>query len=181
MQPLASDFWPQSQELEPPPLAEKPRGITVLNQCGRRILTTRLKSAAYLTLRRHGVQNRKVTLLLSTDEYIRDLNKRFRNIDAPTDVLTFPSGDPSPMPLGEVAISVPYAERQANERKVSLNQELGYLVIHGALHLVGFDDETESDRARMVDEMNLAAVASGYLPDKNWSSILHESVDGGFK
>lgn len=150
----------------------------MLNQSGRRVLTTRLKSAVYITLRRHGVQNRKVTLLLSTDEHIQDLNKRFRNIDAPTDVLSFPSGDPSPLPLGEIAISVPYAERQARQRNVDLDQELGYLAIHGTLHLLGFDDETESDRARMVDEMNMAAVAAGYLPDENWSSILHDEAGG---
>lgn len=101
------------------------------------------------------------------------LNLRFRNLDEPTDVLTFP-GDSSPhSPLGDVAICIPYAERQAKARGVSLRQEVGFLAIHGALHLLGFDDETDGDRARMVDEMNILAIEAGLKPDPEWASILH--------
>ena len=68
---------------------------------------------------------------------------------------------------------MPYAERQAKKRRVSLSQELGFLAIHGALHLVGFDDETETDRAEMVRQMNLVAIDTGLKPDHEWASILH--------
>ncbi|MFX8316485.1 rRNA maturation RNase YbeY, partial [Acinetobacter baumannii] len=75
------------------------------------------------------------------------MNSEFRGIDQPTDVLTFPA-DQSVVgaPLGDIAIGVGYATRQARARGVSLTQELCYLAIHGALHLAGFDDETEQDR-----------------------------------
>jgi ssRNA-specific RNase YbeY (16S rRNA maturation enzyme) len=74
---------------------------------------------------------------------------------------------------------VPYAERQAKLRKVSLSQELGYLAIHGALHLVGFDDGSEPERLAMVREMNVVAVEAGLLPDEDWASILHGTREPG--
>lgn len=124
-----------------------------------------------MALEQHGHQGAEVCILLTSDDQVQELNRDFRGIDEPTDVLTFPSGEPDP--LGDVAIAVAYAERQAKVRGVTLDQELGYLAIHGALHLAGFDDETEEDRARMVAEMNRAAVAAGLPPDEEWASLLH--------
>ena len=89
-----------------------------------------------------------VSILLTEDVEMADLNNRFRGIKESTDVLTFPSDFPGV--LGDIAVSVPYAERQARARGVSLSQEIGYLVIHGGLHLLGFGDETEEDRVVMV-------------------------------
>jgi rRNA maturation RNase YbeY len=113
-------------------------------------------------------------VLLCDDLAIQELNRVYRGLDEATDVLTFPSGGFEGAPLGDVAISVPYAERQARARGVSLNQEIGYLAIHGALHLLGYDDESEADRVEMVQEMNRVAVAAGLQPDENWASLLHE-------
>lgn len=122
----------------------------------------------------------KVDLLLSDDSEMRSLNKRFRGIDDSTDVLTFPAylGDlpeSAEEPLGDIAISVPYARRQAEMRGVSLTNELAMLAIHGALHLVGFDDIKDADRRMMQLEMNAMAIALGLQPDPEWSSLLHES------
>lgn len=114
-------------------------------------------------------------ILLTDDDEVRALNQRFRGIDESTDVLSFPSGHCEV--LGDIAISVPYADRQAQVRGVSLSQELGYLAIHGALHLAGFDDETEPERALMVAEMNVAALASGLKPDEAWASLLHGAAE----
>jgi rRNA maturation RNase YbeY len=111
-------------------------------------------------------------VLLTHDEDIRRLNREFRHLDEPTDVLTFPSGEEDP--LGDIAIALPYASRQAEKRGVPLEQELAYLAIHGALHLAGFDDETEPERARMVREMNRIATELGLPPDEEWGSLLHE-------
>lgn len=110
-------------------------------------------------------------MLLGSDEDVRELNRDFRGLDEATDVLTFPANHP--MMLGDIAISVPYAERQAQKRRVSLSQEIGYLAIHGGLHLMGFDDGSERDRSQMVQQMNRAAVAAGLKPDAEWASILH--------
>ena len=114
-----------------------------------------------------------VSVLVCEESEIRELNRRFRKVDEATDVLTFPAGSFPGAPLGDIAIALPYAERQARARGVSLSQELGFLAIHGALHLVGYDDETESDRATMLAEMNRVAMAAGFAPDLEWSSILH--------
>jgi rRNA maturation RNase YbeY len=133
-------------------------------------LITRAVSA---TLDLHGPKKHVVSILIGDDQSVRDLNSRFRGIDESTDVLTFPAGDVPGAPLGDIAIALPYAQRQARARRVSTSQELGYLAIHGTLHLLGFDDEMESDQRKMVREMNRAAVSAGLRPDENWASILH--------
>jgi rRNA maturation RNase YbeY len=142
------------------------------------VRVSQLSHAARTALARHGLSG-EASILLTDDASIRDLNRQFRKVDEPTDVLTFPSdlpgglGDNAPPYLGDIAISVEYAERQARARKVSLSQELGYLAIHGALHLAGLDDDTEEDRLRLVAEMNEVAVSAGLKPDTEWWSLLH--------
>ncbi len=130
-----------------------------------------IQRAVYTVFLQHGRPEGEANVLLTGDEEISKLNARFRAIDESTDVLSFPSED-SPF-LGDVAISVPYAERQAFARGVALRQELAFLAIHGALHLVGLDDETERERAAMVDEMNRVALLCELEPDPDWASILH--------
>ncbi len=159
--------------MEPP----SSKNITVINETGRIIRTSRLQRAMSTAFALHGAPDAKACLLLTSDEQVHSLNREFRGVDSSTDVLTFPAGQFAGDQLGDVAISVPYAERQAQARKVSLSQELGFLAIHGALHLVGFDDQTEQDRAEMVLQMNIAAVGAGLKPDMNWASILHGDID----
>ncbi len=94
----------------------------------------------------------EVTLLFTGDKELRDLNKNFRNKDKPTDVLSFPSDDSY---LGDLAISVQTARRQAKEFEVSLQEELIRLIIHGILHLCGYDHvgvgKTEAARMRRLE------------------------------
>ena len=78
---------------------------------------------------------------------MRELNRRFRGRDSTTDVLSFP-GDSAPDPegrrhLGDIAISVPTAARQARVAGHGLQRELSVLVLHGYLHLLGYDHETD--------------------------------------
>ena len=151
--------------------------IKVFNESGKRLLLEPIRRAVKAALARHGRERASINVLLTGDDEIRALNLQFRKVDEPTDVLTFPSGDlPGPL-LGEIAISVPYASRQAAARRASLSQELCYLAIHGALHLVGFDDERPADRAKMVEEMNEVAVEAGLKPDRNWHSLLHQESE----
>jgi len=147
--------------------------ITVINETDRVIRTNRLKVAVSTALKMHGKAGLGACILLTTDDQIQDLNRTYRGIDESTDVLTFIAGDFAGDTLGDIAISVPYAQRQSTARRVSLAQELGFLAIHGALHLVGFDDQTESERAEMVRQMNLVAMEVGLKPDTEWASILH--------
>jgi probable rRNA maturation factor len=90
---------------------------------------------------------------------VRRLNREWRGKDRPTDVLSFPAGDPPPLPpgaddparlqLGEIVISLPRCREQAAEQGVDPGVELARLVIHGVLHLLGHDHEEAGERARM--------------------------------
>ncbi|MEA2554083.1 MAG: putative rRNA maturation factor [Fimbriimonadaceae bacterium] len=164
---------PAAHLMEPPSKTQ----INVLNSSGNRVRLEPIRRAVGVALRRHGRETAAVNVLLTGDEEIRSLNRQFRNVDEATDVLSFPAGEFPNAPLGDIAISIEYARKQAQARGVSLGQELGYLAIHGALHLVGFDDETEADRARMVEEMNLVAMDAGLKPDHEWHSLLHAATE----
>jgi rRNA maturation RNase YbeY len=148
--------------------------VNVVNDSGRELRTEAVANAVRVALAQHGRQPSEVAVLLTSDEHIQALNREFRSLDEPTDVLTFVADEDA---NGDIAIAVPYAERQAAVRGVTLEQELGYLAIHGALHLVGFDDETEPERAEMALEMNRAAVAAGLPPDEAWASLLHGEME----
>lgn len=121
----------------------------------------------------HGQAQAEVSVLLTDDESMRELNRRFRGVDEPTDVLSFP-GPPGPhMPLGDIAISVPFAERGAKARGVSTSEEAAFLALHGGLHLLGWEDQTEDQREEMVQEMNRVAQAAGLRRDDGWASVPH--------
>lgn len=94
----------------------------------------------------------QVTVLLTTDKTIRRLNRQFRGKNKATDVLSFPSAMPTqvsksrtaaPMILGDIAISVHTARKQAAEQGHAVALELKVLMLHGLLHLAGFDHETD--------------------------------------
>jgi len=89
-----------------------------------------------------------VSIALVTDAAIRRLNRDFRGKDHPTDVLSFPC-DP---PLGDIAISVPTARRQAREMGHPLRIELRVLALHGLLHLLGYDHETDQGQMHRAEE-----------------------------
>ena len=100
----------------------------------------------------------EVVLLLADDPTLHDLNRRYRGQDKPTDVLSFegddaPPGGPAagPRHLGDIAISVERARRQADDYGHSFERELAYLLTHGVLHLLGYDHETDDDQRRMRD------------------------------
>ncbi len=86
-----------------------------------------------------------VSVLLTTDRKIRRLNRQFRGKDKPTDVLSFP-GNPlvQSEERGDLAVSVPTALRQARRQGHSLSVEIKVLILHGLLHLAGFDHETDN-------------------------------------
>lgn len=108
-------------------------------------------------LNQEGASDAELSVLLVNNAEIRRLNKRWRGIDAPTDVLAFSQreGDtPLCLPaeidlLGDVVISVEQATQQAKERGKCVNEELAWLLIHGTLHLLGYDHLTESQKKRM--------------------------------
>ncbi|GMV89154.1 MAG: hypothetical protein AMXMBFR81_20850 [Chthonomonas sp.] len=113
----------------------------------------------------------KVVCLVTDDPGIRTLNREHRAIDRPTDVLSFPSTGPTRGQVGDLALSLETARRQANARGVAVERELASLIVHGALHLVGFDDETDEERERMLAEMNRCLAEAGYEPDADWHTM----------
>jgi probable rRNA maturation factor len=124
-------------ELEPEPAS------------GRRGASTRalarFLAEAQVAVRLSG----QVTVLLTTDAALRDLNRRFREKDTATDVLSFPSTNPAPgleKIAGDMAISVETARRQAAEQGHPIAVELRVLMLHGLLHLAGYDHENDEGR-----------------------------------
>ena len=90
----------------------------------------------------------EISLLLTGDERIRELNKEYRDKDYATDVLSFPmSEDPFAEGgmLGDIAISLDTAKEQADEAAIRIERELAFLFIHGLLHLLGYDHEQGPD------------------------------------
>ena len=94
---------------------------------------------------------RPFTCLITGDAELRQLNREFRKKDYATDVLSFPSGAGSGF-LGDIAISYEHAERQAAEYGHSVIEEIEILMLHGVLHLLGMDHET--DRGEMARAEN---------------------------
>ena len=128
-------------------------GPLILNRQRRHwVSVSRLRQFVSLLSHRLGLDSPTFTIVLVSDQAIRRLNRDFRNQDKPTDVLSFPTGpeDPSHLDnpgLGDMIISVETARRQAFARHHSLQRELCVLVIHGLLHLLGYDHEV--DRGEM--------------------------------
>ena len=135
--------------MEPPSY----RNVVILNSSGESIDSRLLERAVHETLVRHSAPAGDVSVLLTSDEVIRDLNSRFRGIDEATDVLTFPTGSDLLGSLGEIAVATDYATRQAALRGWAPQDEIAHLVIHGSLHLAGFDDVEE------VSKLDLATLA----------------------
>lgn len=119
----------------------------------------------------HQPSRNGISVLLTVDEEIQSLNKAWRNQDKATDVLSWPAPDIPGNHLGDIAISIETAQRQAKERKVSLSNEVAMLGIHGALHLLGFDDITETEYEEMQVRMREVALMAGLAMKGDWGSF----------
>jgi probable rRNA maturation factor len=90
-----------------------------------------------------GGESREVSVYFCGDRRMAALNRRWRRGNGPTDVLAFPAGETDARFLGDIVISVPYATRQALRRGESPSREMDRLLLHGYLHLLGYDHETD--------------------------------------
>jgi probable rRNA maturation factor len=125
--------------------------IEVVNrQRGRKIATASWVKRAQEMLAALGRTESLVTIAFVSDKKIRELNRQFRGIDRPTDVLSFPT-DQAPAELGDIAISVETAVRQARENHLTLNGEIAQLILHGLLHLCGYDHETDNGEMNRLE------------------------------
>lgn len=117
----------------------------------------RVRRAIEETLRLEGLSPRaiEVSLLLTDDAALADLNRRYRGKEAPTDVLSFAQDTDvvapgAPKLLGDIVISLDTAAMQAVRQERSLDDEVCWLAIHGTLHLLGYDDATAEGFTEMV-------------------------------
>lgn len=113
-----------------------------------RAMIAMVKKMALTTLRALNLMGFELSLCFIDDNGIRALNKRYRGKDKPTDVLSFCIADE--VLLGDVVISIDRACAQAEEAGCGLDEELARLVIHGVLHLVGFDHVRGGTQARKM-------------------------------
>jgi len=91
-----------------------------------------------------------VTVAIVANRRVRDLNRRYRRKDAPTDVLSFPADEPGE--LGDVVIALGVARRQAAQAGHSLSTEFRVLALHGLLHLLGYDHERDGGQMRRLEQ-----------------------------
>ena len=103
-------------------------------------------------LSRELARGREFGVVVGPDSAVREANQRFRNKAETTDVLSFPDGEDGR--LGDILIAAGRAERQARDFGHSVDQEVKTLILHGLLHLLGFDHETDSG-AMKVEEIRL--------------------------
>lgn len=133
-------------------------------------------------LQLQGAPRAEVNVLLTDDETIHGLNREYRGVDRPTDVLSFSLREPVPQVpaaplhpastqlLGDVVISVDTARRQAEQLGVHLAAELAHLAAHGVLHLFGYDDVTEEGAAEIASLEEAALALCSIAADPRGAS-----------
>ncbi len=101
---------------------------------------------------KHVKEKQTMQIIFVTQDEIKRLNQTYRNIDKPTDVLSFVNDDPMDKSLGDIFISVDQATMQAQDFGHSLDRELGFLAVHGYLHLKGYDHHTPDEEKIMIEK-----------------------------
>jgi probable rRNA maturation factor len=104
----------------------------------------------------HDFTDAQIELILTNNEEIQAINKEFRNIDKPTDVLSFPYEKMPFSPLGSIIISYEYVQNVAQKLQHSEQEEFTLLFIHGLLHILGFDHEEDNGEMREKESTIIA-------------------------
>jgi probable rRNA maturation factor len=143
-------------------------GIEVQNEHGYAVDEASLHRAVSCTLDQLDAESDSaVTIVFVNDEEIAAYNRQFRQIDAPTDVLSFPADAPpieipdEPPYLGDLIVAYPYATAQAAREGHGVSDSLALLVVHGTLHLLGYDHDTSERRAQMWSAQDAVLRALG--------------------
>lgn len=118
-----------------------------------------------------NVEPRNVSVLICDNDEIKKLNGQFRDIDSPTDVLSFPmydeDGELDPDELGDIVISLERAAAQAEEFGHSLRREVAFLTAHSMLHLFGYDHIDDSEREKMFEKQEEILAQLGITRGEN--------------
>ena len=138
--------------------------VTIQNDNQFAVDDVQIKLAIDTVIKAHEVDSdSEVTVVFTTNDAVKALNQQHRQVDAPTDVLSFPAdplppelvGDDAPY-LGDLVIAYPYAKAQAERLKHNLDDSLALLVVHGTLHLLDYDHDTLEHRAEMWQSQKTA-------------------------
>jgi probable rRNA maturation factor len=145
--------------------------VDVLNDAAWPVDAAVLRRAAQTTVRLWGPPGAcALSVVIAEDAAVAALNTQFRGIDAPTDVLSFPADTPpvrqpdDPVYLGDLVIAFPYASAQAAREGHALMDSLSLLVVHGTLHLLGYDHDCAEARQTMWAAQEAALVTLGLSP-----------------
>jgi probable rRNA maturation factor len=138
------------------------------NQRGKSLALARFRTRLAKLLRSSGLPDSELSVLFTGDRTMRSLNRTWRNIDRTTDVLSFSQREGRfsgirPELLGDIVISVPQAYRQAREAGHTLTREIELLLVHGLLHLLGYDHElgpTEAIKMRRREREFLTMIGA---------------------
>jgi probable rRNA maturation factor len=128
--------------------------LDIADQYSDFITSSHLERSVLAALNHQGASpDSDLTILVDDDQRIQKLNNEYLSIDAPTDVLAFPADFTDPDTghtyLGDVIISFPQAKSQANKRRHPVEAEIQLLVVHGVLHLLGYDHFESEDKEIM--------------------------------
>jgi probable rRNA maturation factor len=143
--------------------------IHVESPLGSPPVAAKLIERAALAVLLHQSKGGDLSIVLTDDARLQQLNRDYLGLDAPTDVLSFPASETDPetgIPyLGDILVSVPRAEAQAQTAGHPLEAEVQLLVVHGVLHLLGYDHVKPREKADMwavqaevLDELGLAGI-----------------------
>jgi probable rRNA maturation factor len=141
--------------------------IEFLEIAGDKATKTVLQKAAKIAL---GETAADLSIVVCNDNFIQNLNREYRNVNRPTDVLSFPSEEVDPEDgsryLGDIIISLPRATAQALEANHPIAEELSMLAIHGVLHLLGYDHQNEAEKKEMWQKQAAYLLTLGITMDK---------------
>lgn len=145
--------------------------IEIINETSKELVSYEplIKAAAQRTLALTPCTQGELCITIVCDEQMKELNNSHRNKDATTDVLSFPQYEKSEINkleyavLGDIVISIEKAQAQADEYGHKLERELAFLTIHGTLHLLGYDHETNE-----VDEKEMFALQDKVLEEMDY-------------
>ena len=124
-----------------------------------------------------GQRRGEVTLRITDEEEMRALNRKWRNIDQPTNVLSFPlNDDPGPLGLlGDVVVCAPLVRREATEQDKPVQAHWAHIVVHGVLHLLGYD-HIEDEQAAVMEAEETTQLSKLGFPDPYLTGNQPETV-----
>lgn len=134
-----------------------------------RTVAERAAGAVFAALGKDAPEGTELSLLFTDDAHVRVLNRDWRGKDKPTNVLSFPAfevapGDPVPPMLGDVVLAFETVGAEATLEEKPFDHHLTHLIVHGLLHLLGYDHEDEEDAA-IMEGLERAALARLAIPD----------------